>query len=55
MTGLYTIDGTLIETGGGIPTKDTVGVEDAYTTYPMADLADSVSIAINYNFTLPIV
>lgn len=29
--------------GGGITAKDTVGVADAYTTYPMADVADSVS------------
>lgn len=32
-------------TGGGIITAmDTVGVADAYTTYPMADIADSVSV-----------
>ncbi len=30
--------------GGGIKAKDTVGVDDAYTTYPMADVADSVSV-----------
>lgn len=27
--------------GGGIVSMDTVGVEDAYTTYPMAEVADS--------------
>lgn len=31
--------------GGGIITAmDTVGIADAYTTYPMADIADSVSV-----------
>lgn len=32
------------DTGGGIVAKDTVGVADAYTTYPMADVADKVSV-----------
>ena len=30
--------------GGGIDQKDTIGIADAYTTYPMADIADSASV-----------
>lgn len=30
--------------GGGISEKDTIGVESAYTTYPMAEVADSASV-----------
>lgn len=30
--------------GSGIKPKDTIGIADAYTTYPMADVADNVSV-----------
>lgn len=30
--------------GAGIEAKDTIGTEDAYTTYPMDDIADKVSV-----------
>lgn len=30
--------------GSGIKAKDTIGIADAYTTYPMADVADNVSV-----------
>ena len=44
MADLYKGDGSLFEVGsGGISLKDTVGIADAYTVFPLASVADSVS------------
>ncbi len=44
-TGEYEPIGNSDSGGGGVAAMDTIGVADAYTTYPMADAADSVSVA----------
>ena len=44
-TGEYEpINGAETGSSGGIVSKDTIGVDDAYTTYTMGDIADSTSV-----------